>query len=241
LRSSFLVLAAALLGSACSPAKPASAPRRVAPKATRVVRDTLTVKAKDPEAERRVARLELRLLEKQAQVEDLQARLEETRAEVVRAMAKLRTGASRAEAASGMAEAEVALQSLKSSAAQQPPGAAQVTTLMRQSAAEFDRENYGGALYLASQAKALASSYGGRVVESRGGTPPGETAFALPIRLRVASRGNVREGPGTGFAVAFAVESGTVLTAVSYVDEWLRVSDAAGRSGWIFRTLVSRP
>jgi hypothetical protein len=241
LRSWSLALAGALLSSACSPAKPASAPTRVAPKkAPRVVRDTLIVK--DPELERRVARLELRLLEKQAQVEDLQSRLEETRAEVVRAMAKLRTGASRAEAASGMAEAEVALQSLRSSAAPQVPEAAQVTMLVRQSAAEFDNQNYGGALYLATQAKALASSYRGHVAEgSREGSRPGESPFALPIRLRVASRGNIREGPGTGFAVTFAVESGTVLTGLSYVDEWIRVSDESGRGGWIFRTLVARP
>lgn len=241
MRSWSLALAAALLSSACSPAKPASAPTRVAPapKAPRVVRDTLTVK--DPELERRVARLELRLLEKQAQVEDLQSRLEETRAEVVRAMAKLRTGASRAEAASGMAEAEVALQSLRSSAAPQAPEAAQVTKLVRQSATEFDKQNYGGALYLATQAKALASSYRGHVVEgSHGGSRPGESPFALPIRLRVASRGNIREGPGTGFAVAFAVEPGTVLTGLSYVDEWIHVNDESGRGGWIFRALVGR-
>ena len=242
MRSWFLALAAALLSSACSPAKPASARTRAAPapRAPRVVRDTLTVK--DPELERRVARLELRLLEKQAQVEELQSRLEETRAEVVRAMAKLRTGASRAEAASGMAEAEVALQSLRSSATPQAPEAAQVTKLVTQSAAEFDKQNYGGALYLATQAKALASSYRGHVVEgSREGSRPGESPFALPIRLRVASRGNIREGPGTGFAVAFAVESGTMLTGLSYVDEWIRISDESGRGGWIFRALVGRP
>jgi hypothetical protein len=187
-----------------------------------------------------VARLEIRLLEKEAMVEDLQARLEEARAEVVRAMAKLRTVASRAEAASGMAEAEVALQTLRASGAPQSAHAA-VAQLLRQSAAEFDRTNYGGALYLADQGKALATTYRGRSSEnSKVSARPGETAFALPIRLKALSRGNVREGPGTSFDVAFGVESGMVITAVAYNDEWIRISDDAGRTGWIFRTLVTR-
>src|SRR5213079_2057653 len=60
----------------------------------------------DSVLERRVARLELLVAERDAQVEDLQARLDEARQEVVRALAKLQTVASRAEAASAIAEAE---------------------------------------------------------------------------------------------------------------------------------------
>ena len=70
---------------------------------------------------------------------DLQTRLEDTRAEVVRAMAKLQSMASRAQAASAMAEAEVALQTMKSGVSADPPEAAQVTSLVRQSAAAFHR------------------------------------------------------------------------------------------------------
>ena len=78
------------------------------------------------EQDRRVARLELALLEKNTQVEELQAQLDRAREEVVRAMAKLQTLASRAEAASGIAEAEVALQPLRGRSTQQiAPEAAQ--------------------------------------------------------------------------------------------------------------------
>lgn len=236
------VLAVALLVSGCGnnpkPKTTTATSSRSSARPTRVVRDTVQVR--DPDADRRIARLELRVLEKEAQVEDLQSRLDETRAEVVRAMAKLKSAASRAEAASGMAEAEVVLQSLRSSGAQSP-GAAQVAKLVRQSANEFDRENYGGALYLANQAKAAAASISGAAADAGRGARAGETAFALPIRLKVASRGNVREGPGTGFGVAFGVEPGTVLNGISYADEWVRVADDGGRSGWIFRSLVTRP
>ncbi|MND08722.1 hypothetical protein D3C83_315470 [compost metagenome] len=49
----------------------------------------------------------------------------------------------------------------------------------------------------------------------------------------------MREGPGTTFRVVFAGESGQTLTGYSYVDEWIRVTDESGRSGWIFRNLVA--
>ena len=237
LRHWFLLSAPATiaLSSACSQAKPPAKPP-----APRVVHDTVTVR--DPELDKRLGHVELLLLAKDAQIEDLQTKLEDTRAEVVRAMAKLQTVASRAQAASAMAEAEVSLQSMKSGAGVEPPEAAQATRLVRQSATEFNKQNYAGALYLANQAKTLASAYRGRLsLGNREGLRPGETAFAVPIKLKTTTRGNVREGPGTNFAIAFAAEPGTLLTGHSYADEWIRVSDENGRSGWIFRNLVDRP
>jgi hypothetical protein len=232
-RFPIIVLVAALVSSACS----ASTPNR--PPGRRAGREGVT--AKDSELERQVAELELRLLEKEALVEELQSRLDDTRNEVVRTMAKLQTVASRAEAASGMAEAEIALQSLKANAGQHAPEVVQVTKLVRESSAEFNKQNYGGALYLAGQAKALAGRSRGRIAGgNNGGARQGETPFAMPLRLKSTGRGNVREGPGTKYDVAFSLESGSLLTGYSYVDEWIRISDESGRSGWIFRSLVSR-
>src|SRR3954471_7143867 len=166
-RSWLLSVAAIAIGTACSQAKP------VTPPTIKVVRDTVTVR--DPELDKRATRLELQLLARDAQIEDLQVRLEDTRAEVVRAMAKLQSVASRAQAASSMAEAAVALQTMKVSAGQDdPPELNQVTRLVRQAATEFDKQNYGGALYLANQAKTLVSAYRGRLaVGGRESARPG--------------------------------------------------------------------
>ena len=237
LRYCVLLSAVIVLGSACSQPKGAALPP-----APKVVRDTVTVTVRDPELDKRLGRVELQLLARDAEIEDLQTKLEDARAEVVRAMAKLQTVASRAQAASAMAEAEVSLQSMKSGAAEDPPEAALATRLVRQSATEFNKQNYAGALYLANQAKVVASSYRGRLtLGNRGGARPGETPFAVPIRLKLTTRGNVREGPGTGFPIAFAAETGTLLTGYSCADEWIRVGDETGRSGWVFRTLIGRP
>src|SRR6266550_860208 len=127
MRCCIALLAFSSLTVACSPSKPAPPP------APKVVHDTVTVTVRDPDLDKRVARVELQLFARDAQIEDLQTRLEDTRAEVVRAMAKLQTVASRAQAASAMAEAEVALQTMKTGG-QDPPEATQVTRLVRQSA-----------------------------------------------------------------------------------------------------------
>jgi hypothetical protein len=194
------------------------------------------------EQDRRLARLELTLLEKNAQVEELQSKLDQAREEVVRAMAKLQTLASRAEAASGIAEAEVALQPLRGRSTQQTaPEAAQASRLLREASSEFNQENYGGALYLANQAKALAATGTGRLSSrEHSADRPGEMSFAVPIPLKAVGSGNVREAPRTAAPIAFAVEGGDSLTGYSYLEDWVRISDEMGRGGWIYRKLISR-
>lgn len=222
-------------------ADPAPLPKADSTAAARVVTETVTVR--DHDLEQRVSRLELRLLEREAQVEDLQNRLEETRREVVRSMAKVQTLATRAEAASGMAEAEIALQTLKRTSRGAIGGAdvARVTKLLQDATNEFNKQNYGGALYLANQAKSQAGVGRNRVAGGDTAAPrPGEVVFAGPLGLQTSARCKVREGPGTTFRVVSTLESGAALTGYSYVDQWVRVVDDSGRTGWVFWNLVQR-
>jgi hypothetical protein len=232
----FLLAGMPLTGCARTPAETTLSPSAAARRQARVAA------AARAEQERRIVRLELALLERNAQVEELQAKLDEAREEVVRAMAKLQTLASRAEAASGMAEAEVALQPLRARSPQQTaPEALQAGRLLREASSEFNQENYGGALYLANQAKALAAAGTGRLSSrERTSDRPGEKPFAVPIPLKAVGSGNVRQAPGTNAPIAFAVEGGDSLTGYSYVEDWVRISDEMGRGGWIFRKLIGR-
>jgi uncharacterized coiled-coil protein SlyX len=200
--------------------------------------------ARDSALEQRVARLELRLAERDAQLEELQTRLDEARQEVVRTMAKLQTVASRAEAASGMAEAEVAMQSLRAAAGAEPGNGAdvaQASTLLQQASAEFAKQNYGGALYLANQAKSVAGIWRNRLGSAdHAQLRPGEVAFSVPVKLQASARGNVRDGPGSAFKILFTVEPGAGLVGYSYLEQWVRVADASGRGGWMYLNLVGR-
>jgi hypothetical protein len=216
-------------------------PVRPAPALTPAPLPPDTVRIRDVELEQRAERLELALLERDAQIEELQTRLDETRQEVVRAMAKLQTLATRAEAASGLAEAEVAVQSLKAAGGgRSTPEVAQATKLLQQSSAEFNKQNYAGSLYLATQTKRLAGAAKGRLGSNGNGARPGESTFTTPVRLQTVRRSNVREGPGTNFKVLFTVDAGTAVTGYSYTDNWIRVTDDDGRRGWVLRNLVGR-
>ena len=231
------IVAISACSSARKPEEPAPPPPIEQPVAQPAPEPQPTV-VRDPALEQQLARTELRLLEKEAQIKDLQTQLGDARQEVVRAMAKLQSLATRAEAASGIAEAEIALQSLRATGA---PASAEITELMKQSTAEFDKQNYGGALYLANQAKSAASTARGQLAsEERGSLRPGEMPFALPIELQTTSRANVRDGPGGNFKVLFTLPPGTGVTGQSYADQWVRITDDSGRRGWVYRNLIGR-
>jgi uncharacterized coiled-coil protein SlyX len=234
---------AALLGAACRPHHSANTPPVRAPDTARVTQRPPAV-VRVTALEQRAARLELKVLEQEAQVDELQSRLDDARHEVVRAMAKLQSLATRAEAASGMAEAEIALQALRSANGNNAPPSpeyGQGSQLLQLATAEFDQQNYAGALYLATEAKNAAAAGRGRVAsDDRSATRRGEVPFALPLRLQTTGRANVREGPGAGFKVLFTLETGVPVVAYSYVDQWVRIRDDSDRPGWIHQTLVDR-
>lgn len=232
------------LVGACTPsvsAPPAPAQMRVD---TVVRADTVRVEsAVDAELEERVALTQLRLLERDVQLAELQAQLDETRKEVVRNMAKLQSQASRAEAASGIAEAEIALESLgRAEGGRALTEYVQTESLLAQSSSEFDSENYGGALYLATEARAQARSGQTRLRSGVGQTlRAGEALFAVPVPLRTSGRSNIREGPGLNFGVLFTLEADASVVGQSHTTQWVRVVDDQGRGGWVFHTLVRGP
>jgi hypothetical protein len=239
-RSAVTLFALWLALAACSKGAPEPAPAPVATPPARVVTETVTVR--DHDLEQRVSRQDLLLLDKDAQIEELQTQLDEARREVLRSMAKVQTLATRAEAASAMAEAEIALQTLRRSAGgQAAPEVAKAAKLYAEASDQFNKQNYGGALWLANQAKTQAGLGRRRFT---GADPaalrPGEQLFAVPLRLQTVGRSNLREGPGTGYRSLVTLEGGRPLTAFSFVDQWMRVSDDSGRSGWVFYNLVRK-
>jgi hypothetical protein len=156
--------------------------------------------------------------------------------EVVRAMARKQTVGTRAEAASAMAEAELAYQALRNR-----PGAGlaglEAKRLLEQSSGEFTRSNYAGAIYLANQAKNVARSTAA-LGNADGSLVAGEVPFATPISLTVTARANVREGPGTRFPIRLTLDRGAVIRGHSYAGDWIRVANRDGSGGWILGSLV---
>jgi hypothetical protein len=185
-----------------------------------------------------VALLQIQLLERDVQIRDLQAQLDQTRLELVRNMARLQTQASRAEAASGMSEAEIALSTLRRAGGEGLPEYLRADELFQQSTREFASENYGGALYLATEVRTVVRTGQARL-GGGGSLVQGEDLFAVPVPLRTTGRSNVRSGPGLDFGVVFTAETGALVTGQSHTSQWVRIVDGEGREGWIFHTLVT--
>jgi uncharacterized protein YgiM (DUF1202 family) len=217
--------------AACSGAPSEPAPEPTAEPVAVEAPPAPTRPASNATLERRVASLELQLLEKGAQVEYLQDQLDEARREVVRSMARLQSTASRAEAASGIAEAELASQSL--------PDRADIRKLTELASAEFENANWGGALWLANQAKSEALEARGQLAEvDQSALRRDERSLALPLPLETTSGANVRSGPGTGFGVLYTLPPQSRVVAYSSADQWLRIVDDSGRRGWISQSLI---
>ncbi len=244
---SALGVSLAACAAGAPPATPAPAPDSVvvvAPAIAPVEVRTEKVRAEpDPALERRIATFQLQLLERAAQVDDLQRRLDAARQDVVRAMARLQTLASRAEAASAMAEAEVALEPVTRAVRdEEMPEVAQARHLLVLSTTEFTNENYGGALYLASLARNVARAGEVRLTSGeQRDRQPGEAVFALPLALETAQRSNVRTGPGLAFGVLVTLDPRTPVVGHSYVAQWVRITFDQGRDGWIFHSLITNP
>jgi len=234
IRGAFFIVTALLLSACATPAPPAPE-ERVCP-APPPSPEPQVQYVRDPVLEQQVTRQQLELMERDARIDSQQLQLEEALQEVVSTLRKLRSAATRAEAASAMAETDVAMQSIGKTG-RESPEFRQATRLMQQSSEEFKRSNYGGALFLAKQAKASVRLQSLRGADER---RPGEVLFASPVKLRTTTHSNVRSGPGTDSTVAFTTETGAALSGLSYVGEWIRVIDEPGNEGWIYAPLVVR-
>lgn len=196
------------------------------------------------EFDTKLARLEALLSEKDAQIQKLHRKLDDTIQEAVRTKSKLRSQENKADAVSSLAEAETAMKTFKESM----PGAdkrseiTQANAFMKMGADELKKENYSGTLYVTNQVKAILKD----VQENAQGrdtmTPlDGEVLFALPLPLKIAASGKVRDQPAADSAVAWSVERGASPVALSHKGPWIRVKGEGDRSGWIFYNLIASP
>ena len=189
------------------------------------------------------AKLHLTLLERNAELARSDEERSEAIQEVVRTKSKLRGIESKAEAASTMAEVEIALRQVKAEAANtmQSPGLGirKAEQLLAMSAAEFENSNYGGTIYLASQAKSLIGTRREQMGTSNLSLQPDEVPFAFPIALATLRKSNVRHGPGAAFEVLLTLPPQTPVLGLAYKDEWVRIRVDDGRDGWMHYALVN--
>lgn len=198
------------------------------------------------EQNREVARLRQDLANREGELRDLRSNqrdqvkvLQESTREVTRAKVKLRRLATQADAASYIAEVEVAMESLRGSMRATSPIPLMVLAqdILESTAAPFAQGEFGMAMDRAAQAEqliALVAHYQGRP----GSRPrvPGEVPLQVAIPLKVTIDSNLRRQPLGKSPVVGVLKKDSPLVAHAYKGSWLQVETEDGRSGWVDQT-----
>ena len=238
------VLGLALGGCATPPSEPPAAP---APAATAAAPVAVQVPAPAcpscDDQHREIARLRQDLAGREAELRDLRASqrdqvkvIQESTRETTRAKVKLRRLATQAEAASYIAEVEVALESARAmrGAAATPPLIELAEAMIAATSAPFAQGDFGAAMDRAAQAEqllAVATDLQGRAKPRARAS--GEVLLQVPIPLRVTGETRLRRQPVRSAPVAAVLPKESPVVARAYQGSWLRVESDDGRSGWV--------
>jgi Bacterial SH3 domain len=195
------------------------------------------------EQNREIARLRQELAGREAELRDLRASqreqvkvIQESTREVTRAKVKLRRLATQAEAASYIAEVEVALESARASrgAATASPFLELAQAMIASTTAPFAQADYGIAMDRAAQAEQIIAIIADSETRSRSRPRvSGEVLLQVPVPLRVTVESRLRRRPRRSADFADRVRKDSPVVASAYKGSWLRVETEDGRSGWV--------
>lgn len=104
---------------------------------------------------------------------------------------------------------------------------------------ELNAGNIDGASYLANQAiEVMQATELNQQAEKKKATSR-EIEFYYPFQMIVLKNANVRSEPSLNTDILYVAESGVNVTAVGYLNEWVKVEAEDGSIGWIYYTLLS--
>lgn len=236
--------------SAPTPAQPAPETLAMGDKIKDLEGELASRQQKIQAMEKEIAGLKMQILAHEALAKEMarradnqQQRLDAAIIEVVRTKARLRSLESKAEAASTIAEAEIAVKALKKRAASADETTrAEIATadqLLKMSTEEFQARNFGGALYLANQAKGQVNAVQMQISGSAEmPAVKGEEPFAQPLILNLIKNSNLRQGPALDEKILATLSKGTQVTGYAFKESWVKVKTKEGLTGWLFQSLV---
>lgn len=159
--------------------------------------------------------------------------------EVARAQTRLHRLATKPSTASTIAEAEVAMESLKRT---QISGASQALQQQAQSLldaalASYKQDNYVAAMNYASQAQEFINMVADQNRQesyyNRKTVP-----IHVPFVLQTITDVNLRQNPHGNAKILNTLDKGCILVANAYRGNWFRVQTEDGHQGWVLNALV---
>lgn len=245
-----LLLAATVMTAACTPlpeVRP-SEPLKVANTAPAPSAAPDRKSEREEQLEHVLAQVQLKLLAREAanlrlqsELDEVRQRLDDAVLEIVRSKTKQGSLGSRAEAATALSESELMLKSLRRDRNVSAGEIAAAEKMLGLANKEFREGNFGGAFYLASNAR---TSLGLVASRAKGASPSAadssaEAKFALPLRLQFLVRANVRDAPRTDSRILRVADKGVPAVGVAHRDRWVLVEFPDGLRGWSFYDQVT--
>lgn len=193
--------------------------------------------------QREIKRLQQLLAEKEVQIRNLnvlqqdQAKaLQLSSSQVTREQVRLRRLATKPGAASSIAEAEVAMASLKLSQITASEQTLQAQRLLDAATKSFAKGNYGTAMDHAAQTREFIEMLKDNLTGKS--SRLAMVLFNIPIPLRAKRNINLRQEPFSNAAKLVVLKKDSALTVHAYMGDWLHVQFSDERSGWVLNTQV---
>ena len=199
---------------------------------------------------REIARLRQSLASRETELRDLRSSqrdqvkvLRESSREVTRARVRLRRLATQADAASSIAEVEVALDSLRASlgARSKDPLLVLAHAILESTTAPFEQGDYGVAMERAAQADQLIGLVAHYQSPRSRKQPPREVPFEIAIPLKVITDSNLRRQPLGNAPIVSVLKKDSPLVAHAHKGSWMQVKTGDGRTGWINHAQLGAP
>ena len=198
-----------------------------------------------------IERLQQLLAEKEALIrsqqvhqQDQARELQASTSQAARAQIKLRRMATQPDAASTLAEVEVAMETLKASKTTAPQQAmqSQAQRLLDAAAAAYAKDDFATAVDRATQSRELIDMAKGQPAGKAPSARRVTVTFQAPIPLRTRIDCNLRQLPRGNAVIRKVLKQDSALMALAYRGDWLRIQTEDGDTGWLLNTLVeARP
>jgi hypothetical protein len=188
-----------------------------------------------------IARLRQELATREAELKDLRASqreqvkaVQESTREVTRAKARIRRLATQADAASYVAEVEVALEAARATPpTSQSPLLGLAQAFLEAAQAPFAQGDYASAMDRAAQAEQLIAAAAEGAPGASRSRVTGEVLLQVRIPLKSRAESTLRREPAQRAAVVATLPKDTSLVAHAYKGAWMHVETEDGRFGWL--------
>jgi hypothetical protein len=233
------LLASLAAGCAAPPSAPVETPAPIAvPRAEPVCAHCAKLQVEVVQLRRLLAERESELsVLREQRVEAVKA-LEETTRRAAGARARLRSLATRAVAASYIADVEVSMATARLESVDESRRAqlARAQKILDSSNEPFAKGDYDAAIDIASHAAEILAT----TAQPGAGITCANRAvhFVKATPLRVTIDSNLRDGPSRKAAIRGVLSAGTPVMGRARCGAWLRVEIAEGSSGWVHRSLL---